>query len=248
VEEAVPLGEPLSLGGRPAIASRGRSIPLADLAELTAGALAAPVQDAPAVILTASGKRIAVICDTLRGEEQVVVKSLGPLLAPLSTYLGAAILGDGRIALLVDPATLVRASADWAGPSAGGAAAPVPAGPPNVLVVEDSLTIRELQRSILEAAGYRVRTACDGRDALTHLDGIDLVVTDVEMPDMDGIELTEAIRAHATLSALPVVIVTTLDGDADRRRGIEAGADAYMVKRRFDQHDLLETVERLVGR
>ena len=120
-----------------------------------------------------------------------------------------------------------------------------------MLVVEDSLTIRELQRSILEAAGYRVQTARDGRDALTYLDadgGIDLVVTDVEMPEMDGIELTETIRAHATRSALPVVIVTSLGDDDDRRRGIDAGADAYMVKRKFDQHDLLETVERLVGR
>jgi CheY-like chemotaxis protein len=120
-----------------------------------------------------------------------------------------------------------------------------------VLVVEDSLTIRELQRSILEAAGYRVQTACHGRDALTHIDrddGIDLVVTDVEMPEMDGIELTRTIRAHATCSALPVVIVTSLGEDDDRRRGIDAGADAYMVKRKFDQHDLLETVERLVGR
>ena len=120
-----------------------------------------------------------------------------------------------------------------------------------MLVVEDSLTIRELQRSILEAAGYRVQTARDGRDALTRIDrddAIDLVVTDVEMPEMDGIELTETIRAHATRSTLPVVIVTSLGDEGDQRRGIEAGADAYMVKREFDQHDLLETVERLVGR
>ena len=129
-----------------------------------------------------------------------MVKSLGPLLASLSMYLGAAILGDGRIALLVDPAVLVRASAEQRG--AGAAAPPPVRSRPKVLVVEDSLTIRELQRSILEAAGYRVQTACDGRDALTHIDrddGIDLVVTDVEMPEMDGIELTRTIRAHATL-------------------------------------------------
>ena len=173
----------------------------------------------------------------------------GPLLASLSTYLGAAILGDGRIALLVDPAALVRASAQ---PRAAAVVAPVAeASAPRVLVVEDSLTIRELQRSILEAAGYRVQTARDGRDALTYINGdgaIDLVVTDVEMPEMTGIQLTEAIRAHGTCSALPVVIVTSLGEDGDRRRGIEAGADAYMVKQKFDQHDLLETVERLVGR
>jgi two-component system, chemotaxis family, sensor kinase CheA len=195
---------------------------------------------------------MAVTCDVLLGEEEVVVKSLGPLLSPLSMYLGAAILGDGRIALLVDPAALVRTSTDQ---RANGGDSPVAAAgqpaAPKVLVVEDSLTIRELQRSILEAAGYRVQTARHGRDALGHLDRdeeIDLVVTDVEMPEMDGIELTQTIRAHATCSTLPVVIVTSLGDDDDRQRGIEAGADAYMVKQKFDQHDLLETVERLVGR
>jgi len=248
VEEAVSLGATLALAGRPAIEVRGHSIALGDLAELMGAAATPQVPRAPVVVLTASGRRVALVCDALLGKEEVVVKSLGPLLSSLSTYLGAAILGDGRIALLVDPAVLVRASAQPGAPAAAPAAEPTA---PKVLVVEDSLTIRELQRSILEAAGYRVQTARDGRDALTYIDGdsgIDLVVTDVEMPEMSGIQLTEAIRAHATCSALPVVIVTSLGDDGDRRRGIDAGADAYMVKQRFDQHDLLETVERLVGR
>ena len=248
VEEALSLGETLSLGGHAAIELRDRTMRLNDLADLLGAAAEPAAPRAPVVVLAASGKRVAVICDALLGQEEVVVKSLGPLLSSLSMYLGAAILGDGRIALLVDPAVLVRASAEQRGAGAVAAAEPIA---PKVLVVEDSLTIRELQRSILEAAGYRVQTACHGRDALTHIDrddGIDLVVTDVEMPEMDGIELTRTIRAHATCSALPVVIVTSLGDDDDRRRGIDAGADAYMVKRKFDQHDLLETVERLVGR
>ena len=164
-------------------------------------------------------------------------------------YLGAAILGDGRIALLVDPAMLVRASSQAARGRRGARGAEP--SMPNVLVVEDSLTIRELQRSILEAAGYHVQTASNGREALAYLDRdepIELVVSDVEMPEMDGIELTRAIRAHAKHSTLPVVIVTSLGADDDRERGIDAGADAYMVKSQFDQHDLLETVDRLVGR
>ena len=107
------------------------------------------------------------ICDALLGKEEVVVKSLGPLLASLSMYLGAAILGDGRIALLVDPAALVRACAEQRGGGAHVAAPAAEPRPTKVLVVEDSLTIRELQRSILEAAGYRVQTARDGRDAMT---------------------------------------------------------------------------------
>ncbi|MEA2134995.1 MAG: two-component system, chemotaxis family, sensor kinase CheA [Solirubrobacteraceae bacterium] len=249
VEEVLSLGATLSLAGRPSIELRGNSILLADLAALL-GESAEPPARAPVVVLSASGRRVAIICDGLLGKEEVVVKSLGPLLSSLSIYLGAAILGDGRIALLVDPAVLVRSSTER-----GAAAAPVVSAAepslPRILVVEDSLTIRELQRSILEAAGYRVQTARNGRDALTHIDGdaaLDLVVSDVEMPEMDGIELTRAIRAHATRSALPVVIVTSLGDDEHRQRGIDAGADAYMVKQSFDQHDLLETVERLVGR
>ena len=204
----------------------------------------------------ASGRRVAAICDALLGNEEVVVKSLGPWLSSLSGYLGAAILGSGRIALLLDPAVLVAghtrrrhsvAAPTFFAPDALTAEATTP----KILVVEDSLTIRELQRGILEAAGYRVQTARDGRDALQQLERdseIDLVLTDVEMPEMDGIELTHAIRARVTSSALPVVIVTSLGEEDDRKRGIDAGADAYIVKRNFDQHDLLETVERLVGR
>jgi two-component system chemotaxis sensor kinase CheA len=251
VEEVLSLAHTLSLAGRPALELRGGSISLADLAELMGAPAAPPPPRAPVVVLNASGRRIAAICDALHGKEEVVVKSLGPLLRSLSTYLGAAILGDGRIALLVDPAVLVRAPTR---PLGSGAAVIAPAaepGPTKVLVVEDSLTIRELQRSILEAAGYLVQTACDGRVALDHIDRddqIDLVVTDAEMPEMGGLELTRAIRAHATRSNLPVVIVTSLGEADDRRRGIDAGADAYIVKNRFDQHDLLEIVERLVGR
>ena len=254
VEEVVSLGGRLSLVGQQAIEVRGHSMPLADLSELMGAAATPLAARAPVVVLMASGRRVAAICDALLGNEEVVVKSLGPWLSPQSAYLGAAILGDGRIALLPDPAALV-AGHSGRRHSAPAFFAPDPLAAevtiPKVLVVEDSLTIRELQRSILEAAGYRVQTARDGRDALQHLerdDGIDLVVTDVEMPEMDGIELTRAIRARVTSSTLPVVIVTSLDEEDERKRGIDAGADAYMVKRSFDQHDLLETVERLVGR
>jgi two-component system chemotaxis sensor kinase CheA len=119
-----------------------------------------------------------------------------------------------------------------------------------VLVVEDSFTVRELQRTILEVAGYRVATAHNGRDALEQVLSdaeIDLVLTDVDMPELDGIGLTTAIRASEQRAALPVVIVTSRADEDDRRQGAEAGADAYMVKSSYDQQALLETVERLVG-
>jgi len=250
VEEALTVSETFSLEGRRALELRGRSIPLFDLAALVGAAAPELRETPPAIVVASGGRRIAVACDVLLGEEEVVVKPLGPLLAGIEGYLGATILGDGRIALLLEAATLTR------GPRRVVAAAPPPAAPaagpaPKILVVEDSFTVRELQRSILEAAGYRVATARDGRDALDVLDRDDeiaLVLTDLEMPELDGLALTSAIRADVARSSLPVVIVTSHGSDEDRRRGIEAGADAYMTKRSFDQQALLETVQRLVGR
>jgi two-component system chemotaxis sensor kinase CheA len=206
------------------------------------------------LIVTHSGKTVAITCDQLRGEENVIVKGLGPVLSSLPGYLGGAILADGSVALVIDPAVLVARTLDSATrpqPPASASASPdeLPAAT-SVLVVDDQFTIRELQRSILEAAGYRVATATDGRDALeqlTSVSAIDIVVTDIQMPEMDGLELLRGIRADPALSSLPVVVVTSLAGDEDRRRGLEAGADAYVTKDRFDQRVLLETVGRLVG-
>jgi two-component system, chemotaxis family, sensor kinase CheA len=252
VEEAIAVGETLSLEGRPALALRGVSIPVADLAELLGETATPPDPHGPAIVLQASGRRVAAVCDALLGKDEVVVKSLGPLLSTLTTYLGAAILGDGRIALLVDPVAVVQATGRRrTAPPVRSATVPGGAVETHkILVVEDSLAVRELQRSILEAAGYRVETARDGSDALELLgrdETIELVVTDVDMPEMNGFELTAAIRAHPSYAALPVIVVTSRGEEEDRRRGIEAGADAYMVKRGFDQQVLLETVERLVG-
>jgi two-component system chemotaxis sensor kinase CheA len=115
--------------------------------------------------------------------------------------------------------------------------------------VDDTAVVRELERSILEEAGYRVRTARDGREALAELTGglPDLVVTDVDMPNLDGLELTRAIRADRALAGLPVVVVTSKAAEADRRRAMDAGADAYLVKGELDQRALLEAVGGLLG-
>jgi two-component system chemotaxis sensor kinase CheA len=250
VEQVVMVTETLTLEGRQALEIGGSSLPVADFAQLV-GAVAPPLGDQPpALVIAVGGRRAVVTCDALLGEEEVVVKPLGPLLAGLDGYLGASILGDGRIALLIEPAMLTRKPDLGPGP-AGPGATDGPAGASRILVVEDSFTVRELQRSILEAAGYSVATAHDGRDALAVLErdrAISLVITDLEMPGLDGIGLTRAIRADILRSSLPVVIVTSRAADEDRLRGIEAGADAYMAKRSFDQQALLSTVERLVGR
>jgi two-component system chemotaxis sensor kinase CheA len=251
VEEAIAVTETLSLSGKPALELRGASLPLTDLAELV-GAETTPMRErAPAIVISAGGRRIAAACDTLLGKEEIVVKSLGTLLASVKGYLGAAILRDGRVALLLEPGELVRRSQG----GRQGTASPVARieadeAKRKVLVVEDSFTVRELQRSILEAAGYPVDTARNGKEALKCLtadEGIGLVLSDVDMPEMDGIELTRSIRAMVEYSSLPVVIVTSRSEEQDRQRGIDAGADAYMVKTAFDQRELLGTIERLIG-
>jgi two-component system chemotaxis sensor kinase CheA len=246
IEEVVSVEQTMSLVGRQSIEIRGRSVPLADLADLIGGTAPELPERPDAVIVSSSGGRVGVICDRLVGEEEVVVKSLGALLGDVPGYLGAAIMGDGSVALILDPATLVRRQAG------GPARLQVAEGPvtSKVLVVDDQFTVRELQRSILETAGYRVDTARHGREALAMLTGssdVELVLTDVDMPEMTGIELLRAIREDPRNFALPVVVVTGRGGEADRKVGMEAGADAYIVKEEFDQRTLLDTVGRLLA-
>jgi two-component system, chemotaxis family, sensor kinase CheA len=247
VAEVTTVPETVSLQGRASVTVRGRAVPVADAAALLGVQAPALGERPPAFIITVLGRQHAVTCDLLHGEAEVVVKPLGSLLAGVPGYLGGAILGDGRVALLVEPSALTRPRS---APAPQGAPQR-PAAPRRVMIVEDSFTVRELQRSILETAGYQVVTAHDGNEALRALSRdaeIALVLTDLEMPELDGLGLTRAIRADPARASLPVVIVTAQGSQEDQRKGIEAGADAYMVKRNFDQQALLATVERLIGR
>jgi CheY-like chemotaxis protein len=138
-------------------------------------------------------------------------------------------------------------------PRRGDRASEVPAGGSGrarVLVVEDSVGVRELQRVILEGAGYHVTTAVDGLDGAAKLAGdpVDLVLSDVEMPGMDGFSLTRTIRRTRGWEDVPVVIMTSRGDPADQRAGLDAGASAYLLKSEFDQAELIDTVRRLVGR
>jgi CheY-like chemotaxis protein len=256
VLEVVTVSGPLVLAGQPALDYRGQPLPVADAAALI-GTGAPPLPgEPPGLVISAGGRRAIAACDRVLGQREVVVKPLGPFFDEVRGYIGATILSDGKIALLVDPTVLTQAprpaavtSAPAHPPAPGPAQAPALA--PRILVTEDSFTVRELQRSILEAAGYTVVTAGDGRAALETLSrdpGIALVVTDLDMPELGGLDLTRAIRADQARSLLPVIIVTSNGSEADRRRGIEAGADAYIAKDAFDQQTLLAAVERLVGR
>lgn len=202
----------------------------------------------PLVVLAAGGRRVAFAVDAVLGDQEVLVKGLGPQLRRVPNFSGATVLGSGALVPIVDVADLLAAA-----PQAAANAQAQPSGAPQrrsqtLLVVEDSITARILLKSLLESAGYRVETAVDGIDALTALrtGDFDLVVSDVEMPRMDGFTLTEAIRRDARLADTPVILVTALESREDRERGVEAGANAYIVKSSFDQSNLFEAIRRLI--
>jgi two-component system chemotaxis sensor kinase CheA len=250
VTEVIAVEQVMMLGGRPSILVGQESLPLSDLAPII-GMVAPDLPEiSRALVVDATNGRLAVTCEEAIVEQEVVVKPLGRSLAGVSGYLGAAILGDGAVVLVLDPAYLVRQAPHASAAIRVGSAAPRAGQAPKVLVVDDQFTVRELQRSILRTAGYRVEVACDGREALNALGAtgdFDIVVTDLQMPEMDGLALLGAIRADPDRSSLPVIVVTSRGSDEDRKRGAQAGADAYIVKDEFDQQALLEAVKRLVG-
>ncbi|HEX5194842.1 MAG TPA: response regulator [Solirubrobacteraceae bacterium] len=248
VQEIVTVTETASLGGRPSLDHRGQTIPITDLATAIGASERLLTPPSPALVLASATRTVAVACDRVLGDRELVVKSLGPLLAGIPGYLGAGIIEDGRVALILDPNRLLEMPWQRGAPLAATVAQ---ARAPGVLVVDDQFSVRQLQRSILESAGYRVDTARHGREALEKIVAgadVDLVVTDLQMPEMDGLELLRAIRSDASHESLPVAIVTSNGSEEDRRRGAAEGADAYIVKSEFNQQALLETIERLVGR
>jgi len=205
----------------------------------------------PTVLLAASGTRIAFQVDEVMGELEVLHKGLGRQLSRVRNVAGATLLGNGRIAPVLNVADLLKSAVSMAAFSSprSGAAAPVESAGHvcSVLVVEDSITTRTLLKNILESAGYDVATAVDGVDAFTKLKSgrFDIVVSDVDMPRMNGFDLTARIRADTALEELPVILVTSLSTREDRERGIDAGANAYIVKGSFDQSDLLEVMKKM---
>jgi two-component system chemotaxis sensor kinase CheA len=207
-----------------------------------------------AVVVSAADRRMAFAIDDLGDEQEMVVKALGQQLSRVGGVTGATVLGNRQVVLVLHIGDLIKLAMRGTQRSvlntlSATAAETQARGPREILVVDDSITTRTLEKNILEAAGYAVRLAIDGQEALTNIssEGIpDLIVTDVAMPRMTGFELTRRIKEDETTAHVPVVLVTSLDSDRDKRHGIEVGADAYIVKSGFDQDNLLETIEQLI--
>jgi two-component system, chemotaxis family, sensor kinase CheA len=201
----------------------------------------------PAIVLGDAHDRIAVQVDAVVGEREVLVKPLPKPLLRVRHVAGATILGDGKPAIVLHPPDLLATARSMrpvpASNASNGAPLPVP-----ILIVEDSITSRTLLKAILESAGYVVSTAADGASALAKLKTQDfgLVISDVDMPHMDGFALTEAIRADERLEHTPVILVTARETAEDRDRGSEAGANAYVAKSGFQRGDLLDVIRRFV--
>lgn len=196
-----------------------------------------------AVVVPRGGDTV-LVAEAVLDEVEITVQPVPARLEGAAGVLGVALLDGALPALVVNPVALARSRGRF--PLAP-ISAPRPAAA-RILLAEDTVTTRALERSILEAAGYSVAVAVDGLDAWEQLqaDGADLVVSDVDMPRMTGFELCRRIRSSAGHRELPVVLVTSLDTEADRQGGLAAGADAYVVKAEFSQGTLLDTIARLL--
>ena len=246
--------------GRDVVRIGDRLLALHDLAEM----LTLPPPASPALadnvvyalLVGVGDQRVALAVGAVHEVQELVVKPLPQPLGHVQHIAGASNLGTGEIALVLNIADLVRTAGQrGAHPTerqrAGAPetiAVDLPAAPPTVLVADDSFTTRSLERNILETAGYHVRVAADGLEAwvLLQSEPVDLVVSDVMMPNMTGFELTSKIRDDKRLCNVPVVLVTAQESAQDREQGLAAGADAYLVKSAFDQDNLLATIERLI--
>ncbi len=248
----LPSSELHSLEGQQVISGTQGPVRLVPLSALLGAPNGRPPPVPLAVVLLKAGsRRLALVVDELLAEEEVVLRPLRIRggAGPLSS--GGALLPSGQICLVLNPDAIISAGL---GAPAEARISPVEdaaAAPPRrrILVVDDSITTRTLEQSILEAAGYEVITAVDGSEAWRLLQerGCDLVVADVEMPRMDGFELCRAIRGSKRFSKLPVILVTAMETPEHRARGLEVGADAYLGKSSFDQQDLLDTIQQLLG-
>jgi two-component system chemotaxis sensor kinase CheA/two-component system sensor histidine kinase and response regulator WspE len=246
--ESVGRIDPVDLtevAGLRALRQGERLVPVAALGPLLSLGPWPRARRPAAAFLRHGPDRAAVVVDGLAGEREVAVKSPGPFLAGAPFLTGAAVLPDGRAALLLSTPALVAAARRQAGP--------VPAAPERrrlrVLLVDDSAIARDAEAALLRGLGHEVEEAVDGEDAWRRLaaGAFQALLTDVQMPLLDGIDLARRVRGSARHARLPVVILSSLSAPEERRRGLDAGADAYLVKGELSAEALGATLERLCG-
>jgi chemosensory pili system protein ChpA (sensor histidine kinase/response regulator) len=212
------------------------------------GASALPETDVPVpvVLVRAGESSTALVTDELVGSREIVVKSVGPQISGIRGIAGATILGDGRIVIILDMGSLVRA--DWRARPSQEARDRVDRRT-FALVVDDSITVRRVTQRLLERNGMRVMTAKDGADAMQIMqDNLpDVILLDIEMPRMDGYEVAAAVRNDARLREIPIVMITSRVGEKHRARAIELGVDDYLGKP-YQENQLLDAIEPLVNR
>ncbi|MBI4042742.1 MAG: response regulator [Deltaproteobacteria bacterium] len=200
------------------------------------------------IVLAAAENRLAFSVDAIEEEKEVLVKTWSHPFSHIRSVTGATVIGAGQVVPVLNAAELIQTAIAKSEEISRESEEPVmTAEKKSILVVEDSITTRTLLKNIIESAGYEVKTAVDGQDAYTQLaaEHFDLIVSDIDMPRLDGFELTSKVRNHKTLADLPIVLVTALESRDDRQRGMEVGANAYIVKSSFDQSNLLEIIHQL---
>jgi chemosensory pili system protein ChpA (sensor histidine kinase/response regulator) len=199
------------------------------------------------VLIRAGESSTALLMDSLEGSREIVVKTLGPHIASVPGVTGATILGDGRVIMILDPGTLVRAR---------GPVEPVRAPAPAkstaeivALVVDDSITMRRVTQRLLERRGVKVFTARDGLDAITVLQehAVDIILLDIEMPRMDGYQFATHVRNDAKLKAVPIIMITSRSGEKHRAKAIEIGVNDYLSKP-YQESQLMGAIQALLGR
>lgn len=248
----VPAEAVTTVEGKSVVYLGGEQLPLLSLAHLLAlGETSVKVSRnvVPLLVLKNGDRRVGVAVDEFLSIREALVKDIGVPAAMGTMVAGGILLEDGAVALVLNPFEIVETFR-----KSGSIRVlttvekPAERRVPVILVVDDSLTTRTLEKSILEAHGYTVRLAVDGIEALTKLraEHVDLVISDIQMPRLDGFGLLQAIKGDQALKKVPIVLVTSLEAREDRERGLALGADAYVVKRKFDQKELLETIGQIL--
>jgi two-component system, chemotaxis family, sensor kinase CheA len=199
-----------------------------------------------AMVLRHSDALCAFEIDEVLEEQEVLVKKLSKPLVRVRNVAGVTVLGSGKPAAILNVRDLVQSAARLSSLKIQRPKPLATQAKKRILVVDDTITARILMKNILESAGYIIKTANDGTDALKLLEKeqFDMLVTDIEMPKMNGIQLTEAVRKGG--KKLPIILVTSMTDQQFRDQGTEAGADAFFVKSSFDQNNLLDVIKRLI--